>query len=153
MKTKQNNPQTAFTKALKYLSYKNRSVKEVFDYLLKKGYDNKEINEAIEKLMEYKFIDDRNFSEVFVRDRQIKGRSKRMIGYELKQKGVNKDLTESTLENAQDDLKTAQEYIEKRLQQFQRLDPEKRKQRIVGRLQSRGYSWDVIKKVLDKTGD
>ena len=151
MKTNQSNtPSTPFNKALKYLSYKNRSTKEIYDYLIKKGFSETEINEAIEKLIEYKFLDDTNFSEIFIRDRQLKGRSKRMISYELKQKGINRDTAEKTLESAKDDLKTAKEYIEKRMHQFNRLDPEKRKQRIIGRLQSRGYNWDVIKEVLQK---
>src|SRR3989344_3177006 len=145
MKTNQSNtPSTPFNKALKYLSYKNGSTKEIYDYLIKKGFSETEINEAIEKLIEYKFLDDTNFSEIFIRDRQLKGRSKRMISYELKQKGINRDTAEKTLESAKDDLKTAKEYIEKRMHQFNRLDPEKRKQRIIGRLQSRGYNWDVI---------
>jgi glutaredoxin len=38
-----------------------------------------------------------------------------MISYELKQKGVNKDTAKITLAQAKDDLKTAKEYIEKRL--------------------------------------
>jgi len=146
-------PSTPFNKALKYLSYKNRSTKEIYDYLKKKEYSEEEIRDAIEKLIEYKFLDDSNFSEIFIRDRQLKGRSKKYISYELKQKGINRDLTEETLRNAQDDLKTAKEYMEKRIHQFNRLDPEKRKQRIVGRLQSRGYSWDVIKKLLDEFSD
>lgn len=154
MKTNQNNPrkdnQTPLNRALKYLSYKNRSTKEIYDYLEKKNFSEKEINETIQKLNEYKFLDDKNFSEIFIRDRQFKGRSKRMISYELKQKGVNKDTAQESLETSQSDLKTATEYIEKRIHQFQKLDPEKRKQRIIGRLQSRGYNWDVIKKVLDK---
>lgn len=148
MKTNQNSSQTPFNRALKYLSYKNRSTKEIYDYLLKKDYSKEDIDEAIEKLIEYKFLDDNNFSEIFIRDRQLKGRSKRMIGYELKQKGVNKDTTEKSLEKAQDDLKTAKEYIGKRMHQFEKLEPEKKKQRIIGRLQSRGYNWDVIKEIL-----
>ena len=151
MKTNQSNtPSTPFNKALKYLSYKNRSTKEIYDYLLKKNFSEEEITQAIEKLIEYKFLDDTNFSEIFIRDRQLKGRSKRMISYELKQKGVNKETAEESLNKAQEDLKTAKEYIEKRIHQFEKLDPEKRKQRIIGRLQSRGYNWDVIKKLLEK---
>jgi regulatory protein len=153
MKTNQSNtPSTPFNKALKYLSYKNRSTKEIYDYLKKKDFSEEEIGSAIAKLIEYKFLDDTNFSEIFIRDRQLKGRSKRMISYELKQKGVNKETAEKSLNKAQEDLKTAKEYIEKRMHQFDRLYPDKRKQRIIGRLQSRGYNWDIIKEVLKKFG-
>ncbi len=151
MKTsKTKTPSTPLNKALKYLSFKNRSTKEIYDYLKKNEFSEEEITGAIEKLIEYKFLDDDNFSEIFIRDRQLKGKSKRFIAYELKQKGVNKDTSEKVLEASQSDLKTATEYIQKRIHQFDRLDPEKRKQRIIGRLQSRGYNWDIIKKILDK---
>src|SRR4030065_223492 len=107
MKTNRNsnNPErnTPFSKALKYLSYKNRSTKEIYDYLLKKNFSEEEITQAIEKLIEYKFLDDSSFSEIFIRDRQLKGRSKRMISYELKQKGVNKETAEESLNKAQED--------------------------------------------------
>jgi len=122
------------------------------DYLEKNNFSEKEINETVEKLLDYKFIDDDKFSEMFIRDRQLKGRSRRMISYELKRKGVNKEVVEQTLDRAQEDFKTAKEYIEKRIHQFNRLDPDKRKQRIIGRLQSRGYNWDTINKVLKKFG-
>jgi SOS response regulatory protein OraA/RecX len=71
-----------------------------------------------------------------------------MISYELKRKGINKEVVEQTLDSAQEDIKTAKEYIEKRLHQFQKLEPGNKTKRIIGRLQSRGYNWDIIKEVL-----
>ena len=155
MKTTRNKniPQDPFSKALKYISYKNRSLKEVAEYLKKNDYSSEQIKDTLEKLMDYKFVDDEKFSEVFIRNKQYKGKSKKLISYELKQKGINKELSESALENADEDLITAKNYIKKRISQFSRLDPEKRKQRIVGRLQSRGYSWDVIKEVLKQINE
>ncbi len=141
--------QTPFNKALKYISYKNRSLKEVHDYLVKNNYSDEQIKETIEKLIEYKFVDDEKFSEIFIRNRQLKGRSKKMISYELRQKGINKETLEQSLSDAQNDFKTAKEYIEKRLHQMKNLEPEKRTQRIINRLKSRGYNWDTIKKVLN----
>lgn len=141
--------QTPFNKALKYISYKNRSLKEVHDYLVKNNYSDEQIKETIEKLIEYKFVDDEKFSEIFIRNRQLKGRSKKMISYELRQKGINKETLEQSLSDAQNDFKTAKEYIEKRLHQMKNLEPEKRTQMIINRLKSRGYNWDTIKKVLN----
>lgn len=151
MKTKQNNtPDTAFNKALKFLSYRQRSTKEVYDYLKKKEYSEESINETIQKLNEYKFLNDEEFARTFTNSRQIKGKSKRTIAFELKLRGINRETAEQTLDSSQDDLKTAKEYIEKRIHQFENLEPEKRKKRIISRLQARGYSWDVIKKLLEK---
>lgn len=150
MKTTKTNqkPQSAIAKALKFLSYKNRSLKEINDYLVKKNFSSIEIGKTIEKLIEYKFIDDDKFSEIFIRSRQLKGKSKKLISLELKQKGINVETIEKNLEKSQDDLKTAKQYLEKRINQFKNLDPEKRKNRIISRLQSRGYNWDIIREIL-----
>lgn len=150
MKTRQNRiPDTPFNKALKFLSYRQRSTKEIYEYLKKKEYSDDQINETIQKLNEYKFLNDEEFAKTFTNSRQIKGKSKRTIAFELKLKGVNKDVSEKTLEESQEDIKTASEYIEKRKHQFEKLDPEKRKKRIISRLQSRGYNWDVISEILE----
>lgn len=141
-------PLPPFERALKYLSLRSRSVKEVYDYLVKKGYEETEINEALKRLLELKFLDDKEFTNYYVKSRQQRGKSKRLISFELSKKGISKEKAEKTLEEAEDDLKTALKYLEKRLHQFDRLDEEKRKRRIISRLTSRGFNWNIISKVL-----
>ncbi len=147
-KNLQDNPRSSFNKALRFLSYRARSTKEINDYLVKNNFSETEITETIEKLIDYKFLDDREFSKNFINSRQIRGKSKRMISFELKYKGVNKDIAEQTLSASQEDIITAGKYIEKRIHQFEKLEPEKKNQRIISRLRSRGYNWDIIKEVL-----
>ena len=48
----------ALDKALSYITRSKKTEKEVSDYLRKKGYTDKTINETIEKLKGYKFVDD-----------------------------------------------------------------------------------------------
>ena len=50
-------PQSPFDRALKYLSFRPRSTKEMHDYLTKKGYSEEDINEA---LIRYKPTPDEN---------------------------------------------------------------------------------------------
>jgi regulatory protein len=142
--------QTPLNRALKYLSFKNRSVKEMTDYLKKKDYDEDDIKKTIDKLLELNFLNDDTFSKSFVESRQLMGKSKRTIEFELKLKGVEKEKTEEILEDAKSDFKTAFEYISKRLHQFERYDAEEKQKKIISRLRSRGFSWDTISKVLKK---
>jgi regulatory protein len=142
--------QTPLNRALKYLSLKNRSVKEMTDYLTKKDYDEDDIKKTIDKLLELNFLNDDTFSKSFVVSRQLMGKSKRTIEFELKLKGVEKEKTEEILEDAKSDFKTAFEYILKRLHQFERYDAEEKQKKIISRLRSRGFSWDTISKVLKK---
>lgn len=144
------NPQTPFDRALKYLSYRARSVKEMHDYLAKKHYDEDEINSTLKQLIDLKFLNDDDFARQFTESRQRKGKSKRSIEFELKLKGINKEQSEGILEDAKSDLKTAMLYIEKRLHQFDRFTPEERQKKIINRLRSRGYNWDIISEILKK---
>lgn len=143
-------PIAPFDRALKYLSIRQRSVKEIHDYLVKKQYSEDEINEAVKRLVELKFLNDDDFARTFTEGRQRKGKSKRAIEFELKLKGVNKDISEDVLEYASSDYKTALEYITKRLKQFDRFETEEKQKKIISRLRGRGYDWDVISKVLKK---
>ena len=143
-------PVTPFDRALRYLSVRQRSIKEIHDYLAKKEYSEADISEAIQKLIELKFLNDDSFARSFTENRQRKGKSKRAIEFELKLKGVNKEISEDVLDYANSDYKTALEYITKRLKQFDRYEPDVRQQRIIGRLRSRGYDWDTISKILKK---
>ena len=104
-------PVLPFDRALKYLSIRQRSVKEIHDYLTRKQYEPQDIEEAIKKLIELKFLNDDDFARSFAENRQRKGKSKRAIAFELKLKGVNQDVAEDILEYSKSDFKTAFEYI------------------------------------------
>lgn len=122
----------------------------MYDYLLKKKYDEEEISQTLKQLVEFHFLDDEDFARLFTESRQRKGKSKRLITYELKQKGIGKEQAEKTLETAASDIKTALEYIKKRSRQFERYTEEERNKKIISRLASRGYGWDIIGKILKK---
>ena len=142
--------QTPFDRALKYLLIRQRSVKEIHAYLLKKNYEQNDIDEAIKRLIELKFLNDDDFTRVFIENRQRKGKSKRSIEFELKLKGVSKDQSEEILESAKSDYKTALEFITKRTKQYDRFEREEKQKKIISRLRSRGYDWETISKVLKK---
>lgn len=146
MKTKTILP--PFEKALKYLSIKSRSIKEIHDYLIKKEYLEEDVNLAIKKLIELKFLNDDDFARSFAEQKQKKGKSKRAIEFELKLKGVNKEISQDVLEFSKSDYKTALEYITKRMRQFERYDVEEKQKKIISRLRSRGFNWETISKVL-----
>ncbi len=97
-----------------------------------------------------KFLNDDEFTNYYAKSRQLRGKSKRLISYELSKKGITKEKAEKSFENAQSDFKTALEFITKRMRQFERFDDEKKKKRIISRLTSRGFGWDTISKVLKK---
>lgn len=141
-------PQTPFDRALKYLSFRSRSIKEMHDYLAKKEFKEDEISETLKRLIDLRFLNDDDFARTFTENRQRKGKSRRSIEFELKLKGVDKEQAADVLDFANSDYKTSLEYISKRLHQFDRYEPEEKQKKIISRLRSRGFDWDTIAKVL-----
>lgn len=148
MKTKKILP--PFDRALQYLTIRQRSVKEINDYLVKKQYSPENINETIKRLINLKFLNDDSFARDFAENRQRKGKSKRVIEFELKLKGISKDMADDVLGFAKSDFKTAYEFISKRIKQYDRFVGEEKQKKIISRLRSRGYDWNTISKVLKK---
>src|SRR3990167_1812215 len=114
--------QLAFNYGLKYLSYRNRSTKEVYDYLTRKHFEENSIDFALKKLVDLKFINDEEFAKSWIESRQkYKGKSKLVLKNELRLKGLKDDQIEPLLNAAEDDLETAKIAYRK-------------KERIIGKL-------------------
>ena len=140
--------------SLRYISYRPRSKKEVEDYLVSKKISVENISKIVKRLEELRFINDLEFSKFwFEQKTRIKPKALKTIQFELLQKGVEKETVLRALEElgkgAEDDLKNAKLLTERKLRSLRNVSPEKRKQRLIGYLQCRGYGFDVIKKILD----
>jgi len=139
----------AYTKSLNFLSFRARSEKEIRDYLLNKEFDITIIEQVINLLLEQKFLNDREFAESWIEQRQNqKAKSKSFIRQELRQKGIDEEIISETLEKSHGDYNTARQYFEKRKKRFENLTGEEYFQKAASFLQRRGFSWDVVKKVL-----
>ena len=81
--------------------------------LLGDGYPKEVINRVMEFLKEYRLIDDRVYTENFIRMNQEK-KSRRQIAFELQQKGVDRQDISRILEgSAQDEPCGCQKSFEK----------------------------------------
>lgn len=144
----------ALNKAVAFISKSQKSKKQVVEYLTKKGFEDDAINYAIEKLGEYKYIDDVQYAKNFVKFK-TKSSGKRKILMELKQKGVDENLAKQKIEEYSKDseyiLLVAQKYLKGK-----NLEDLKTKQKAYRFLASKGYeSGDIIatlNKIL-KEGD
>jgi regulatory protein len=73
-----------------------------------------------------------------------------MIKRELVGKGVDAETAGQVVAEAEiDDEAIARQLAEKWLTQHMRDDAEARRRKLIGFLQRRGFSWDVIRAVLD----
>ncbi len=144
-----------YNKALKFLSYRPRSEKEVVKNLLKKKAPEDIIKKIIVKLKEQKFLDDREFIKWWITSRlTYRPRSINLIRRELLQKGINKELIDAQIPSAKgadqisNELENAQKLIEKRLNRYKNLSREEKFQKISRFLASKGFDYDTIKEIF-----
>jgi len=139
--------------ALKFLSYRMRSEKEVRDKLKKKEFANDLIDEVIKDLKRINLIDDSNFASAFVRDKiSNKPQGKILLKQELWKKGIKEEIIVKVLkeyfEDEEEELNLAKNLLEKRKKRYENLDKNVAKRRMMSFLLRRGFSYEIIKQVL-----
>jgi regulatory protein len=140
----------------RYLTIRNRSEKEIRDYLIKKQAEPHVIKSLIALLYEQKFLNDETFARMWVKSRaNFKPRGKRMLAMELSQKGIAKEIIEKVLheenEEIPDELTQAKNSIKKRIEKVKDLPRQEIYQKVGAFLARRGFGWDIIKKAIDES--
>ncbi len=87
----------ALEKALTYVSKTIKTKRQVKDYLLKKGYPEEVVLYVVDKLKEYGYVDDVEFSKRFI-ESAAGSQGRRLIEYKLMSKGVKKEDVASAYE-------------------------------------------------------
>ena len=90
--------QETLEKAVKYLNVRMRSTYEIRQYLRGKGFAGEDIEEVLELLAKYKYIDDAAYAGAFIRDRLNFNPcgSKKMYA-ELRKRGISGDVINEAL--------------------------------------------------------
>lgn len=105
----------ALNKAADYALKTLKTKRQVKDYLLKKGYSEETVWQTVDKLKEYGYIDDKEYSKRFI-ESTSKTQGKRLIEYKLMMKGVKKEDIAAAYETAEtDDNASARALCEKYL--------------------------------------
>lgn len=111
------------------------------------GYPAEAVDYALNFLKEYRYIDDRVYTESFIRS-GCGRKSRRQIMYDLQQKGVSKELIAEVLEEFPvDEEKGVRALVVKRMKGKKGLSREE-KSHLAGYLGRKGYSFDVINRVI-----
>lgn len=153
-----------YNQALRFLSYRPRSEKEVSDKLkIKYQKSNLKdlaliIDKVIQKLKEKKFINDEEFARGWIESRlRFKPRSLRLIKLELRRKGISDDIIQVIIHDSEfmihSDLEQAKKLVGKRIERFRGLDKQKIYEKLGRYLASKGFGWDTIKKSIDEALD
>ena len=144
----ENGDLSCFDRALSYLEKNIKTEKGIRDYLKSKGYLDENIDKSVEKLKEYGYINDEVFAESYIKTySSSKGANK--IKYDLISKGVDKTIVDEKLEELileEEEIEVCKKISEKYLKG--RAIDQKLKQKLYNHLNSKGFKFDIISKVV-----
>lgn len=139
----------------RFLSYRQRSEKEVRDKLKERKAAPEIIEQIVLFLKEQKFIDDGEFARSWIRSRKnFRIKSKKAIKMELLKKGIDTEIVEGALQGDDDveginDKEQAIKLVKKRVLRYKGLPREEIYKKLSGFLARRGFGWETIKASID----
>ncbi len=136
--------------ALRFLSFRRRTEKEIKDKLRQKGFDDKIIRSTIEKLKSYDLVNDHEFATAWIKERlAYKPRGKRLLRQELWKKGIQKEIIDRAIQElCRSEETPALEVLQKARRRYQKLEPKVARRRMLGLLLRRGFSYETAKDAL-----
>jgi len=141
------------------LGFRARSVTELRRQLLRKGEPPADVEAALDRLQQQKYLDDADFARQFARTKLLAaGSSRRRIVQELARRGVARELADQALDDVRDsdgvDPEAAVRRVaEKKWKTLARLDDFTRRRRLYAFLARRGFDADEIKAVMNTLGE
>ncbi|MDR1496128.1 MAG: RecX family transcriptional regulator [Clostridiales Family XIII bacterium] len=156
---------SAFDRAVDMLARRMRTEREMRGLLSGKtrgrvsggrevvGYDESEIDDAIERLKEFGYIDDRAYAERYRETRVEKKRGHRRIKEEMLRRGLSAEIVEETLAGGyveEVERANAAAVAAKALEALpEDMDPRRKARKISSRLVAQGYGYEVINPVIE----
>ncbi len=150
---------SAFERAVGYLSASPRSTGEITRYLKDKGYDAQVVCEVKDRLALYRYTDDVAYAQSYVKSKSKKYGRLRLVA-ELRKRGVAADIITQALDGGDfdddsdgyDEDDGAVEVARKYLRTHRSVETPKLKRYLAGR----GFTWDSINaavRTLDDEGE
>jgi regulatory protein len=144
----QDEEEQAYQKSLHYLSYRNRSEAEIRRHLEKKELSSSAISAALERLKEQDLVDDLNFAQEWVENRNtFRPRGKKALSNELYQKGISREIIQEVLQDL-DESELARQLAQKKMSRVQGLDREDFQKKLYGYLSRKGFHYGVCKEIV-----
>ncbi|WP_437623185.1 regulatory protein RecX [Sorangium sp. So ce1151] len=143
-----------YERALRLLSFRARSARELEKRLIEKGEPREHVAAAIQRLCANGLLDDARFAEAKARSGIVgKPRSRRRIEQDLARKGVARDVADAAIrqvmaDEGTDELAVAERAARKKMRTLARLDPAEQRQKLYAFLARQGYAPDVVRRAL-----
>lgn len=143
--------------ALKLLSFRPRTIKEIrtrlVQFSIKRRIDAELVDKLLEDLISHGLVDDREFVNWWIEQRDsFRPKGKKALQMELRSKGIATEIIEEVLnlkKSDEEEFFLAQKVISKKMSLYRSLSTEKMKIKVSSLLLRRGFSWEIIYKVID----
>ncbi|WP_437654372.1 regulatory protein RecX [Sorangium sp. So ce1182] len=146
--------QKTYERALRLLSFRARSARELEKRLIEKGEPREHVTAAIQRLCANGLLDDARFAEAKARSGIVgRPRSRRRIEQDLARKGVARDVADAAIrqvmaDEGTDELAVAERAARKKMRTLARLDAAEQRQKLYAFLARQGYAPDVVRRAL-----
>lgn len=138
--------------SVKYIDRRLRSINELRDYLKNKEEDTIIIEEVIDKLIDYKYLDDDRFTKAFIKDKlNFTNWGDYKIKNELKRLGVNEEIIYNNMTSIDDNIfyERINKIIDKDISTNKKYGGIKLKNKIYNHLLTLGYSKEKVISIIN----
>ena len=133
--------------AINYVSKSLKTRQQTFDNLKQKGFLISSINNALDMLENYGYINDKYYAEMFIKSKQ-NSKGILYIKSALKQKGIKENIINEVLceykSNEQDIEMLAEKYLKNKQKNIDT------KQKLYRHLLSKGFTYEEVQKIISK---
>ena len=143
----------AYTRALVYLNYSLRSIKEIKDDLIAHEFTGETADQVIEQLKEQGYLTDLMYAESYTRTAaNVSGKGPYVIKRELKKRGVKEETIEEAMEQYPFDqmVENGVALAEKVMRRSSQHSSRETSNKIRQNLMQKGFQSDVITQVLEQ---
>lgn len=136
-------------RGVRYLTYRDRSENEILKKLIEAGFDANVSQQAVNELKTIGYLDDTRYAMKYLSERiRTKALSKKTLGYELKNKGIDENIIEKALSEFEiDDYEVALRESKKKFGKYD-INERKIEQKVYRFLLHRGFSYEIVNKVI-----
>ncbi|MGB8252181.1 MAG: RecX family transcriptional regulator [Anaerolineaceae bacterium] len=137
--------------AMRFIAYKPRTTAELRKRLIDGKLPEQVVEHTISRFTATGLNNDGQYARDWVNNRQVlHPRSTRMIDYELRRKGVAEADIEAALADVSDDDQMAYQLANQKIDRYAKLDLPEFRSKLGGYLARRGFSYEVIARVVNR---
>ena len=148
-----NNYRKALNSALRILTGRDHSKYELTRKLKQRGFKQQDIEKAVSECIRLDYINDERTARVYIRQLIRKGYGVKRIRHDMDKKGLRGKQVQNKLSETfsdADEHDSAVRVLKKNIRRFEReSDPKKRRDKIFRFFYARGFSQEIIRKVLE----